>query len=65
MTAAEHKSDFELRKDTPCASFGVCVCVCCEDIGENWSRYSGTALYCDISSNILNNVKTIFKIIDI
>ena len=46
MAAAEHKSDFELTKDTSyLALMGELWGVCCEDSGENWSHYNGTALY--------------------
>ena len=41
MTAAE-QSDFEL---TYLALTSELWGVCCEDLGENWSRYNGTALY--------------------
>ena len=45
MAAAEHKSDTELRKDTPYLAltdelWGVCY----EDFGENWLRYNGASL---------------------
>ena len=39
MTEAENKSDFELKRDIPY------VALAGEDLGENWSRYNGTALY--------------------
>ena len=45
MTAVEHKSDFDVTKDTPyLALTGELWGVCCEDLGENWSSYNGTAL---------------------
>ena len=40
MTAAEHKSDFELTNDTS----GLALSVLCEHLGENWPRYNGTVL---------------------
>ena len=46
MTAAQHKADIELTKDTPyLALTGELLGVCCEDFGENWPCYNGTALY--------------------
>ena len=33
MTVAARRSDFKLTTN------------CCKDIGENWPRYNGTALY--------------------
>ena len=46
MTAEEHKSDYELTKDTPYPTLtGELWGVCCEDMGENWSCYNGTTLY--------------------
>ena len=40
MTAA----DLKLATDIPyIALAGELWCVCCEDIGENWPRYNGTA----------------------
>ena len=46
MTTTEYTSDHELKKDTSRASYGVGAC--CEEFGENWSRYNGTALYMDL-----------------
>ena len=34
-------SELTLTKDTPYLAWGVY----CEDLGENWPRYNGTALY--------------------
>ena len=46
MTAVEQKSDTELTRDTPyLALTGELWGVYCEDLGENWPRYNGTALY--------------------
>ena len=46
MAAAERKSHFKLTTDTPyLALTGELWGVYCEDLGENWPRYSGTALY--------------------
>ena len=41
--------DFKITTDTPyLALTGELWSVCCKDIGENWPRYNGTALYCAI-----------------
>ena len=48
MKAAKHKSNSELAKGTPymyLALKGELWGVYCEDIGENWWHYHGTALY--------------------
>ena len=51
VTAAEHKTDIRLTKDTPYhALTGELWCVCCGDCGENWPRYNGTALYEQVHS---------------
>ena len=43
---AEHKSDLTFTKDTPYLALTVELrSVSCEDLGENWPRYNGTALY--------------------
>ena len=43
MRDADHKWDFELTKCTPiiCEPWDVF----CENVGENWLRYNGTAWY--------------------
>ena len=52
MTAVEHKSDFDLTKNTPYLTLMDEVWdICCEDLGENWSRYNGIALY-SVDSNM-------------
>ena len=52
MATTEHKSDFELTKDTPyLALMGELWGVCCEDFRENWSRKNDTALYVALSGN--------------
>ena len=49
MTEAQHKSDFELTKDTPYLTpTGELWGVYCEDLEENWQRYNGTTLYSDV-----------------
>ena len=41
----EHKLEVMLTKDTPYLIFtGEVWDVCCEDFGQNWPRYKGTAL---------------------
>ena len=46
MTVVEHRSDLILTTDTPLVPLmGELWGVCCRDIGENWPRYNGTALY--------------------
>ena len=46
ITAAESESDIRITTDTPyLALTGELWGVCCEDLGENWPRYNGTALY--------------------
>ena len=46
MTAAERVSDFNLITYTPhLALTGELWGIYCEDYGENWPRYNGTALY--------------------
>ena len=46
MTVAESESDFRIIIDTPyLALTGELWGVYCEDLGENWPRYNGTALY--------------------
>ena len=46
MTVAERRMDFKLTTDTPyIAPTGELWGVYCKDIGENWPRYNGTALY--------------------
>ena len=50
MTAAEPASDLKLATDTPYLALkGKLWGVCCEEIGENWQRYNGTALYMGIN----------------
>ena len=42
-TAAEHKSDIELTKDTPYLTLmGKLWVVCCEDLGKKLLSYNGT-----------------------
>ena len=46
VTEAEHKSEFEFTAGSPyLALTGELWGVCCEELGENWPRYNGTALY--------------------
>ena len=46
VTEAQYKSEFKLAKDTPYLGLtGELWGVFCEDFGENWLRYNGTALY--------------------
>ena len=46
MTSAERNSDFKLTPDIPYLALAVELwCVFCENLGENWPRYTGTALY--------------------
>ena len=46
MTGAELKSDFKFTTDSPyLALTGELWGVYCEDFGENWPSYNGTALY--------------------
>ena len=46
MTIAERTSNIRLTKDTPyLALTGELWGVFCEEFGENWPRYNGTALY--------------------
>ena len=46
MTAAKHKSEFKLTTDTPYLTLrGELRDVYCEDLGENWLHYNGTALF--------------------
>ena len=43
---AKSESDIRITTDTPyLALTGELWGVYCEDLGENWSRYNGTALY--------------------
>ena len=45
MAAVEYKPDFELTEDTPYLTLmGELLVMCCEDFGENLSRYNGTDL---------------------
>ena len=47
MTGAELKSDPKLATGIPYLALpGELWVVYCEDLGENWPRYNGTALYC-------------------
>ena len=42
----KNESDFIITTDTPyLALTGELWAVFCEDFGENWLRYNGTALY--------------------
>ena len=60
MTAAPHKSYFELTKDTPYLT--LTGEVCCEDFGETWSCYNGTALYqAFIMSSVVASRKLVFS----
>ena len=63
MTAAPHKSYFELTKDTPyLALTGEVWGVCCEDFGETWSYYNGTAPYqAFIMSSVVASRKLVFS----
>ena len=46
ITVAESQSDIRITTDTPyLALTGELWGVYCEDLGENWPRYNGTALY--------------------
>ena len=46
MTTEECQLDLKLTTDTPyLALTGELWGVYCEDLGKNWPRYSGTALY--------------------
>ena len=46
ITVAESESDFRIITDTPqLALTGELWGIYCEDLGENWPRYNGTALY--------------------
>ena len=46
MTSAERNSDFKLTPDIPYLALAVELWfVFCENLGENWPRYTGTALY--------------------
>ena len=46
MTLAESESDTRITTDTPyLALTGELWAVYCKDMGENWPRYNGTALY--------------------
>ena len=56
----ERKSDFTLTTDTPYLDLkGDIWGVCCEDLGENWSRYIGTVLYHNIPYKALFQYETI------
>ena len=49
MTAWERNSDFKLTKDTPYLALrGELWGVYCEELGENWLCFNGTALYMGI-----------------
>ena len=53
-TVAESESDFRITIDTPyLALTGKLWDVYCEDFGENWRRYNGTALYNDPNHNTI------------
>ena len=64
-TAAEHKSDFQLTKDTPYLALRDEIRgVYCENFGEKWHHYISTTLYyCYFKSNqllkILLSINTI------
>ena len=46
MTVGERKSDFKFKTDTPyLARDNELWGVYCEDLGENWPCYNGTALF--------------------
>ena len=46
LTEAEYKSECQMINYTPyLALTGELWTVFCEDSGENWLRYNGTALY--------------------
>ena len=54
MTSAEHESDLKLTTDTPYLTLtGELWGVCCEEIGENWLHYNGTALYTIVLPQLL------------
>ena len=42
MTEVEHKSDFELTKDTP---YLTLIDELCDDFRENWLHYTSFVLY--------------------
>ena len=45
ITVVESESDIRITTDTPNLAFtGELLGVCCEDFGENWPHYNGTAL---------------------
>ena len=53
MTVAEIESDIRITTDTPyLALMGEPQSVYCEDLGENWQRYNGRALYLVISGPV-------------
>ena len=45
MTAAEHKSSFELTRQAMWALTGKLCGACCEEFWVNWLYYDGTVLY--------------------
>ena len=46
MAEAKYESEVIFTKDTPYfALLGELLAVFCEDLGENWLRYNGTALF--------------------
>ena len=46
ITVAESESDIKITTVTPYLALTGELCgVYCEDFGENWPRYNGTALY--------------------
>ena len=53
VTEAEYKPQFEPTKYTPYLALrGELRDVFCEDMGENWLNYNGTALYITCTSVI-------------
>ena len=52
---AKHASDVIFSKDTPyLALTGELWDVFCEDLGDNWLRYNGTALYIESGTHVTN-----------
>ena len=54
MTAAERESYFNLTTDTQYLDLWSAYC---RDLGENWPRYNGTALYIVYKEPILYHIQ--------
>ena len=63
ITVSENGSNIRVTTKNPyLALTGELWCVYCEEFGEKWPRYNGTALYFHLCPGCLNPIKLISKV---